>query len=30
VFRWNMLRVVLAIGAFAAFVVGSGAGWYWN
>jgi hypothetical protein len=31
-FRWNtrVLHVVAAVGAFAAFAIGSGAGWYWG
>jgi hypothetical protein len=31
VFRWNVtfVRAAVAIGAFAAFAIGSGAGWYW-
>jgi hypothetical protein len=31
-FRWNkagIVRAAIATGAFAAFVIGSGAGWYW-
>jgi hypothetical protein len=29
-FRWNVIRIAVAVGAFAAFAISSGAGWYWN
>jgi len=29
-FRWNVIRIALAVGAFAALAISSGAGWSWS